>query len=268
MNARKIADAVRSVAPEELSLRAIAQFGCYDNTGLLLDSGGDREIRSVLVALDADRRVLCEAREGNYEMVVSHHPVLYRPVRELTADGEQGVIAGFLAAGIPVYSAHLSLDAARDGINRTLADLLGVRNPVPVEDLGEGQGFGFYGAFDGTLADLAEEVCRLTGSPARVSENLPSCRCVCISNGAGADPEFLAKARRAGCDTVVSGDVAHHAFVWAVNNGLNLVDAGHFETEHFFMQTFAERLSARCPDVRFDVSASGAPYYYVTNRRN
>lgn len=261
MKAREIAAAADRLAPERLSERLIAEYSEYDNTGLLIDPDAG-EIGRVLVVLDADREAAEEAVRRRCGMIVSHHPVIYRGIRSLNAaEGDQAVLLQLIRAGIAVYSAHLSLDAAADGINAALARELGLRDPRPLLDLGGGAGLLFAGGFGGDLDALCARIRGVTRSPMRVSHNAGEEPLrVAVLNGGGADPETMQRAQAAGCNTLVSGDAKHHAFVWAKNHRFNLVDAGHFETEHFYLKRFADALGRACAGVTFELSGQTAPY--------
>ena len=260
MTAREIAAEIDRLAPEALSKRLIREHSEYDNTGLLLDPEAG-EISRVLVALDADREVAAEAIARGCGMILSHHPVIWRGVRALNAqDGEQRVLLDLIRAGIAVYSAHLSLDAAKGGINETLARAIGLEDPKPLVDLDGGAGLIFAGRFAGNFRELCEKICGVTGSFARAARYAEEPLFVAVCNGGGADVETMIRARQAGCNTLVSGDAKHHAFVWAKNNGFNLVDAGHFETEQFYLEDLTRTLNQRCAGVTFLRSGQTAPY--------
>lgn len=261
MTAKEIAAAVNRLAPESLSARLVAEFSEYDNTGLLIDPECG-EIERVLVALDADCGAVREAVEKGCGMIVSHHPVIYRGIKSLLpSDGEQKNYLTLVRAGIAVYSAHLSLDAAKEGINASLARALDLVDTRPLLDLGEGAGLLFAGDFRGSMEELCAKLFELTGAPMRVSQNAGSPLRVAVLNGGGAEISYMEQARAAGCNTLVSGDAKHHAFVWAKNNGFNLVDAGHFETEHFYLKQFTRALAETCAGVSFIMSGEPAPYF-------
>jgi len=112
----------------------------WDNVGLL---AGDRyrETNAVLTCLTLTPDVAREAIEHRVGLVVTHHPVLFRPVKRLTADDAQGaMLLGLIAAGIAVYSPHTAYDSAADGINEQLARRMGLTDVEPLRPLpGAGQ---------------------------------------------------------------------------------------------------------------------------------
>ncbi len=121
MTVKDIAAAIEKWAP-----RQTAQS--YDNVGLQIGRP-DREVKNVLVALDVTPAVVEEAIDAGADLVVTHHPLLFRPVKSLTPVSFVGGIALRLAeAGIALYAAHTNLDAARGGVSFALAQQLGLTN--------------------------------------------------------------------------------------------------------------------------------------------
>ncbi|MBS3947724.1 MAG: Nif3-like dinuclear metal center hexameric protein [Dethiobacter sp.] len=98
----------------------------WDNVGLLVGSQ-QATVHKILIALDVDARVLEEALALRADFIVSHHPLIFRPLKALRTDLPAGkLIATALAAGISIFAAHTNLDATAGGVSDTLADCLGV----------------------------------------------------------------------------------------------------------------------------------------------
>ncbi|NNF03517.1 MAG: Nif3-like dinuclear metal center hexameric protein [Rhodothermales bacterium] len=118
---RSIADAIESWAPPQSAQS-------YDNVGLQVGRA-DAEIRRAVVALDMTPQVLDEARRRDAQLIVTHHPLLFRPLKRLTPDSLVSSLALSLAeSGIALYAAHTNLDAARGGVSFALAGQLGLEN--------------------------------------------------------------------------------------------------------------------------------------------
>ncbi|HEX7069411.1 MAG TPA: Nif3-like dinuclear metal center hexameric protein [Rhodothermales bacterium] len=120
---------------EEWAPPASAQS--YDNVGLQIGRP-DRPVRSVLVALDLTPAVVDEARSGGIDLILTHHPLIFRPLRSLTPASLSSALALRLAeSGIALYSAHTNLDASRDGVSFALARALGLENVAFLQPMTE-----------------------------------------------------------------------------------------------------------------------------------
>ena len=123
-------------AIEQWAPAATAQS--YDNVGLLIGRM-ERPVSSVLIALDLTPDVVREAIEMKADCILTHHPLIFRPLKRLTDDAFESSMALQLAeAGIALYAAHTNLDAARDGVSFQLARDLGVQDPSFLSHLDEG----------------------------------------------------------------------------------------------------------------------------------
>lgn len=205
----------------------------YDNAGLVVGDP-EAEVHSVLVALDATEEVVDEAIELGAQMVVTHHPIIFRPIKRLAGENrQQRTIAKAIANGIALYAAHTNLDSAPNrGISHHLAEVLGLQEEGLLEHSDtEGVGIGIVGKFrepmepQRVLALIKERlgVEALRHSPIRTDK----VERVAICSGSGGS--LIESAERAGADLYLSADFKYHDFVDA--DRMILVDAGHFETE-------------------------------------
>lgn len=232
----------------------------YDNAGLAVGDP-EAEVATVLVALDATEEVVEEAIEMGAQMVVTHHPIIFQPLRKLTCTTpQQRTIAKAIAGGVALYAAHTNLDSApSEGISHLLGRKLGLREEALLEPSAKEQGVGI--GIVGTLPEpvASEEFLRriqrelgvraLRHSPIRRG----SVQRVAICSGSGGS--LISQAEAAGADLYLAADFKYHDFVDA--DRMILVDAGHFETEICAIDilfellskkihTFAVRKSARC----------------------
>ena len=201
----------------------------WDNDGLMVCADGNREVRRVLIALDVTAATVAHAIEGGYDVIVSHHPMIFKGLRAIN---EENYIADkamtLIRAGVAVMSFHTRLDAVAGGVNDTLAALLGL---CEVEPFGE-EGIGRIGTLPSEmpLADFAARVKAVLNAPAVVyADGGRLVHRVAVLGGAGGDD--VSTARRAGADTYVSGTLGYHDLTDAPEAGMNLVAAGHFYTE-------------------------------------
>ena len=201
----------------------------WDNDGLMCCPDGDREVRRVLVTLDVTAEAVKAAIEGGYDVIVSHHPMIFKGLKAIN---EENYIAdkamALIRAGVAVMSFHTRLDAVGGGVNDTLAALLGLAD---VEGFGE-EGIGRIGTLRGeeALTEFAARVKTLLGAPAvAIADGKKAVHRVAVLGGAGGDD--VAAAQAAGADTYLSGTLGYHDLVDAPENGMNLVAAGHYYTE-------------------------------------
>lgn len=228
----------------------------WDNDGLMLCRDGGRPVRRILTTLDVTDEAVDYAVENGFDLILSHHPLIFRPLPSL--DGENYLVAKtmrLLEAGISVISLHTRADAVTDGLNDRLADMLGLVN-VEVLD-GRGEGIVRVGELPTpvSLSDFAETVKGLLGAPAVLAAdaNRPVSR-VALCGGEGGD--FVTCVREAGADTYVSGRIGYHKMTDAPEMGLNMIEAGHFYTEAHVTAFLAETAAAILPDAEIEEFSS------------
>lgn len=207
----------------------------WDAVGLQVGDPDDA-VRTVLVALDVTGAVLDEARARSAELVVAHHPLLFRPLERLTPATAPGGLALHAArSGIAVLAAHTNFDVAMPGTTEPVVELLGLRDTAPLEPLADAPALGIGRVGDlpepRTLRAVADRLA--TGLPAphlRVAGDLDRrVRRVAACGGAG--DAHLDSAHAAGADVYVTGDLRHHVTLDALQRGMALIDAGHHATE-------------------------------------
>ncbi len=232
------------LAPLELQME-------FDNSGFQVGHG-DQAVTKALLALDVTDEVVREAIESGAELIISHHPLLFRPPRRIVdSDPETGRILRLIEAGIAVISMHTNLDIAEGGVNDVLLRLLGAEPEAALDAEGCGR--------IGTLPEPVSMERFLARCQERLSVNglryVSSGRTVgrlAVMGGAGGDA--LEDAFAKGCDTYVSADLKYHSFLRAQELGMNLIDADHFCTEQPVIPVLCEKLTQRFPDVCFRVS--------------
>ena len=235
-------------ALERIAPRHLAED--WDNTGLLVGSYAQK-VERILVALDVDDIVVAEAIECSADMIVAHHPAIFRGMKHLRTDLPLGRrLAALLTHGIAVAAAHTNLDITRGGVNDVLAERLGLEKLssfiTTAQTDGSAESLGRIGTLPAPVAidDFAHSVCeRLGVSHVRLvrAADRPVRR-VAVVGGAGA--EFIDTAVRRGADVYVTGDVKYHDAQRAVEQGMHIIDAGHFGTEVPVLPVLADLLRA------------------------
>ena len=246
---RDIYESIDKIAPFD------TQEG-FDNAGFLVGHG-DREVRRLLVALDITPEVAAEAVGRGAELIVSHHPVIFRPVKSVTDATVTGrVLMALLEGGVAAICAHTNLDAAHGGVNGCLAQALELSDTGQLRQAGEdalGRPYGIgrvgtvhrEGLSAGEYAAYVKE--RLHSACVRFVDGGRPVRRVAV--GGGACGSMMGDALAMGCDTFVTADLKYDQFLEARALGLNLLDAGHFPTENVVCSPLARRLSERFPKV-------------------
>lgn len=247
MKIKDIAAVIESYAPP-------ASAEEWDNVGLMLGDA-ERECTGVLTCLDCTLDAAKQAKASGCNLVVTHHPFIFRPVGRLTADTAKGRTAEFLFSnGIAVYSAHTNLDKAERGLNRTLASLFGGRN---AEDRGCGC---FADIAETSAAELAKRVSAALGDPTvKVSSPNASVKRIYVVSGAGGGEEELAEAF-AGADALVTGEVKHHVFTEAAETGFPIVEFSHYYSEIVCCNVLKEMIKSAFGGLKVLAARSECPY--------
>ena len=226
----------------------------WDNCGLLCGRK-NKEVRKILVALDPFRNVVQEAIDLGADLIVTHHPLIFRsPLMAVNEDTETGrLVLELMEHGIAAINAHTNLDLAPGGVNDVLAQTLGLQNIQIINPIDN------YGLLRcGTVAEqplsafLTAVKENLHCEGIRYVDNGKPVRKVAVGGGSCADE--MQEALDAGCDTFVTADVKYNQFRTAYELGLNLIDAGHFHTENPTMPILSEKLAAQFPEVSVEFS--------------
>lgn len=228
----------------------------WDNGGLLCGST-DTEVTSVLISLDPFEAACREAAVMGAQVLLTHHPLIFRPVKSVTDRDPVGQCLMLLIQnGICAVNAHTNLDRADGGVNDVLAEALGlagveVLDPAGMRLLRAGQVPEM--PLKAFLSQVKEA---LSCDGLRYVDAGRPVRRVAVGGGACAD--MIEDAIAAGCDTMVTADVKYNGFWDARDLGLNLIDAGHFQTENPVCAALARRLREAFPDLTVNVSKNHA----------
>ena len=244
---------------------SFAPFGSaldFDNVGLLV-GGGEREVEKALVALDITHQVVAQAIAFGAQLIVSHHPVIFHPLKSLGPNEVPYLLA---KAEIAAICAHTNLDLAEEfGVNRCLAETIGIENLRGMDRLPEsGAPQWFLGELPRKMpaeafAALVKD--KLSAGSVRYTNGGGTVKTVGLLSGAGGD--FLENAAKAGADAYLSGEIGHHEFLLANALGIAAVEAGHFATEIVVVKPLCEKLAARFPNVTFKAADEKAPVCFL-----
>lgn len=226
----------------------------WDNVGLLVGSGA-REVRRALIALDVTEWVAREAVERGADLIVAHHPLMncaWHKVQNVLDDNAQGrLIQTLIRHDISAICMHTNLDASDGGVNDVLAKALGLEGLSMLSE----EKIGRVGTLksEKSLEEFLHDVIQYLGCQGlRYRDGGKPVRRVAV--GGGACAEYIPRAIALGCDTFVTADVKYHDFLDA--NGLNLIDAGHFETENPVCEAAQAYLADKFPQLETVISTS------------
>lgn len=235
-----IYDFLCTLAPLEL------QMG-FDNSGFQLGRKSAQAQRALL-SLDVTDEVVDEAIELGAQLIVSHHPLIFTPLKSI----QDEKLLKLIENQITIISMHTNLDIAEGGVNDVLINLLGAKADGALDAEGCGRVGNLPQAqqFDDFLR-LCKAVLENNGLR-YYSAGKPVKR-LAVMGGSGGDA--IADAAEKGCDTYVTADIKYHQFLEARELGINLIDADHFCTENPVITVLCAKLAENFKDVSFSVSA-------------
>ncbi|MBN2540665.1 MAG: Nif3-like dinuclear metal center hexameric protein [Bacilli bacterium] len=223
----------------------------WDNVGLQVGTLNHKTER-VLVTLDVTKEVVKEAIQKKVNLILSHHPLMFKPMQNIVFDSPKGwIVKNLIQHNIAVYSAHTNFDVADGGMNDLLAAKIGIQNPKLMDEV---DNIGRYGSIEKVpfqffvqnikqLFDL--EHVKVIGRDDR------DVSIVGISGGSGSHHMYAAKKR--GCDVYITGDITYHTALDAIQLGMTLLDVGH-HIEIIFVESVRQMLLKQFPDVEFIAS--------------
>ena len=223
----------------------------WDNDGLLVCPDRDRTVTSAVTCLDVTFPAIEKAIEMGAELIVSHHPLLFSPLKAVNEDTIPGQkVLLLLQHGISLLSFHTRCDGAERGLNREFAATLGIRlTPGVILDPAEPH-IGGIGTLFSRMApeDLARHVSETLNTPVRLYSAGTGIETVGVCCGSGRD--LMRPALRLGADAFITGDVTYHAAQSVVEEGMTVIDCGHQASEAMAAELFAEELARMDPDLR------------------
>ena len=255
-------------------LSALEQFAplplqeSWDNAGLQIGLT-EAEVSGELLCLDVTEAVIDEAEKKGCNMVVSHHPLLFRGLKQISdATDVQRTVWKAIQKGICVVSMHTNMDNARNGVNFKIAERLGLKNVMfmaPKTVDGAECGSGVTGELSEPMAadDFISHVKRQMEAESAMCNELlrrPISK-VAICGGAG---DFLLDdAVRAGADAFLTGEMHYHQY-FGYEQKIQICVIGHYESEHFTTEIFRDIIQQACPDVRCEIAETNTnPILYL-----
>jgi len=247
MTVRELYDFLDRAIPPSLSEE-------WDNDGLMCSPDSSAEVKRVLLTLDVTEEIVDYAIERSYDLIISHHPLIFRPVSKIDENNNVArKIIKLINNDISVFSFHTRADRVKGGVNDCLAASLGLTNVRPLGEDGLGR-----------IGELSEEMeldvfCEqvkmdLSADGIRCADGYNTVKCVALVGGDGKD--YVADAIRAGADTYVSGRLSYNVMEEAAELGINLIEAGHYYTEMPVLSFFSELVGSADISLTVDLADS------------
>lgn len=224
----------------------------YDNAGLQIGLTEAEDVSGVLLCLDVTEEVIAEAEEKGCNMIVAHHPLLFRPLRKLTGRTQvERCVAMAIRKGISIYAAHTNLDNAPGGVNHVMAEKLGLRNVRFLQPNRNNEGgSGVTGELPEALqpADFLRKVASAFGVDA-LQHNEGPCRAVkTVALCGGAGDFLLDDAIAAGADAFLTGEMGYHRY-FGHDDEILIGVLGHYQSEQYTVQLLHKVLREAHPEL-------------------
>lgn len=230
----------------------------WDHIGLLCGRS-DREVKRIMIALDPFMAAAQEAVEQDCQLLLTHHPSMWN-LEKFNDETQQGRVLLYLVEnGISAVNAHTNLDCAPGGVNDCFAAKLGLRDVTVIDPVGKDDQGRDYGLLRGGSCDetAPEDFLQLVKTALNcqhlryATAGRPIAR---VAVGGGSCSDGLKRVAALGYDAFVTADCKYNAFADAVDYGITLVDAGHFQTENPVCTLLAEKVQAQFPNVEVFLS--------------
>lgn len=229
---------LEDICPLAIS-QAFKDKGHYDNSGGIIIQ--TNEVSGILFALDLSETAVDNAISLGVNTIITHHPAIYNPITSLSVESVQGnALIKAIRGGLNVYSMHLNLDGADNGIDACLAKGLGAKNPLTLDKVYGENGYGKEFEIDRTDFDEYIKFVKKTFDTERVVfyGNSPVRKIASFCGGGSGD----ALSYSGNADTIVTSDMPHHVITELVSKGKNVILLTHYASEIYGFKIFYEEI--------------------------
>jgi dinuclear metal center YbgI/SA1388 family protein len=256
MKGRKIIEAFEQLAP-------LYMAEAWDNCGMLLGSR-EKEIKSIYIALDATDDVIEDAMNKNVDLLLTHHPLIFKPLKCITDENFIGRrVRNLIQSDIIYYAMHTNFDVA------VMADLaaeyLKLSDTEILERTDEEHGIGKIGNLPKEMS--LEELCQFVKDTFDIEsvkvfgDSEARIKRVVIMPGSG--KSYIKNTIKSQAEVMITGDIDHHEGIDAVACGLTIIDAGHYGIEHIFIKYMKEYINNNFSEINVFIEKSNAPFKIV-----
>lgn len=260
MQCKEIIDLIECVYPKSAALS-------FDNVGLQAGRR-NKEVKKIYLALDATEEVIRDAAEKNSDMLITHHPLIFSPLRAVTdEDFVSRRILTLIQKDISYYAMHTNYDVL--GMAALAGEKFGLQDAEVLDETAEingcAEGIGRIGNLS---VPISLRQCCAYVKECLGLENLKvfgdmehQIKKLAISPGSG--KSAVAPALLKGADVLVTGDIGHHDGLDAIEQGLCVIDAGHYGTEYIFMEDMRKFFVRHCPQLSVETAEINVPFQIV-----
>lgn len=245
------------------------RYACsWDNSGLQVGHS-NQDIKRVYIALDATEQVVYDATMKHCDMILTHHPLIFKGIKQITSDTATGrKLLTLLRNDMAVYSAHTSFDAVPGGMGDLAATLLQLRGVKPLEAMNASDekpwGIGVVGNLTSPMSlqrfcDMVKDIFHIehvSVFPSAGMEQMVQRIAICPGSGRS----MFESVMESGADIFLSGDIGHHEGLDLVDAGVTVVDAGHHGLEKIFVPFMAETLREAFPQLEIVTARAAGPF--------
>lgn len=232
----------------------------YDNTGSQILFNED-DIKQIYVCLDADKNTIRDAKQKGCNLIISHHPLIFRPIKKITSEESRSkILIELITERISLYSIHTNFDKI---MHKKLSDFLGFSESIPLFKTHEIEevetGFGSYAKLEKEIKFI--ELLHNTKKRLDLDfiiysgDENTAIKSIAFLNGSGGGSiEKIIKSHNPDC--IITGDVTYHHTKYAIDSGTAIIDAGHFGTELIFKKLLAEYVEKVLDDEKIKIIIS------------
>lgn len=253
---------------EILEKQSPKSYACdWDNVGLLVGRE-DKEIQKIYIALDATDEAIEEAIANGADMLLTHHPMIFKGMKRVTQEDFIGRrIIRLIQNDMAYYAMHTNFDVM--GMADLAADYLGISDTrvleiTSVSETGE-EGIGRYGSLkkEMTVRECCEDIKQAFSlENVKVFGDLErKVKTAAISPGSG--KSVISNALQAGVDVLITGDIDHHEGIDAVAQNMTVIDAGHYGVEHIFIPYMEQYLKREAKELEIAVQPLTFPFQII-----
>ncbi len=235
---KKIYEYLNEIAPFEKAMT-------YDNCGLIIGNE-DEHVKNVLVTLDITKEVIKEAKEKKVNLIISHHPIIFKGIKKISFDS---VIAKLIENNINSIAVHTNFDLAKKGVNFQLAKALKLKEIIVLPDEE-------YCVIVGKIEEEMQEIefakyikDKLNCKGVRFTNLNKNIKTVAVSCGAGGKSVDILHSLDV--DALVTGEIRHNEILQATENNIAVFDAGHYKTEDIAILPLVKMLNKKFDKVKF-----------------
>ena len=219
----------------------------WDNVGLLVGNN-KKDVKKIQLSIDATEKAVDYAAQNNVDMIVTHHPLIFKPLKSIVMSELSGrKIIKLIENGLNLYSIHTNLDSSKDGLNDYILELLEVKKYkiVDINANDETAGIGRMYTLEEKItileyADFIKTKMKIKNVRVISNDLKSKVKKIALINGSGMS--YWRKVKSLGADLFITGDIGYHDALDAKESGLHLIDIGHFESENCFSELLKKNL--------------------------